>query len=238
MIPLLVAVAAAEEPLPGLPPREDDIQDFRPGNVDLKAKFAFDAVGPSPLSLASAFGGWNELTVGAEVGVFEIEDVTFGVGGELYVARPWMFELLSELFVNVLSDDLTLDWSATEWGALGRGAVHYNGLDTFEFYGLFLFGPNHYAFRLELEDADGNTLSGAHRSAGLRIGAGGGFSTAVGDGWLFGAEGRYLVSPRFKAATSVELTDASGATVEVFDTVLYQRGPKGFSWVLWFGRRF
>lgn len=243
--PLELAEAFALPPLarpqttvPGLPPRERDLRDFRAGDVDLKVKIALDGTGNGPLSLVGAFAGWNELLLGVDLGVFEEEDFSVGVGAELYWARPLLFELFSELLVNVLSPTANLDWVAEELGVMARGTVHYNGLETFSPYALVLVGPNRYRFAATLEDEDGAALTARFASGGLRIGLGGGFSTAWGDGWIAGGELRYLLTPRFTAAGEVAVRDADGVQVDTLETVRYQRGPKGFSWLFFAGRRF
>lgn len=227
-----------DEPLAGLPPRERDVNDFRPGTIDVRLKLAFDGVGNGPLSLFGSIIGWNELGFGVDVGVLGEEDITIGVGGEVYVASPVAFYLFSTVLFDLLSPNAQIDWSAAETGLLGRVTVHYNALKTINLYGAGLAGPNTYGFRARVVDSDGDELRARFRTTGFRVGIAGGATHTWDSNWTLSGELRYLVTPRLKRATEIELVDANGEPAGTFDTVAYQRGPKGFSWQIMVGRRF
>jgi len=232
-------------PIPAWVAPEADVGDdtsahsaaFHPGDLEFKLRTAFNGFGAGPLSLLLSVVGWNELQLCADFGVVEVADLTLGVGVEAFYSRPWLLELLSEGLVDLLSpDEVGFDWRAQDYGAAARGTLHYAGMDTLDFYGLFLAGPRVFTLDVSLED-EATAASGSYRTGGLKFGVGGGVNAVARSGLMGGVELRYLFGFRFREAQSVTLTDSEGTETEVFEMTGYTRPPRGFSWVLYLGYR-
>ncbi|TNE92628.1 MAG: hypothetical protein EP330_01400 [Deltaproteobacteria bacterium] len=209
---------------------------FNPGTLEIKVRTAFNGAGYSPFSLIGAFLSWTEFQVAVDGGVFQRGDLAIGLGAEGFYGQPWFLQLLSRAVVGATTGE-TLRWRLIETGVAGRVTFHYAGLEVLDPYVVALAGPSLTRFRAKVTAGD-TRAEGRFATAGLRMGAGGGIAGASANGFVAGAELRYLAGIRFQTTESVVLTDADGTSVDVFEWSSTQSPPAGFSWVFWAGYRF
>ncbi|MFK7928789.1 MAG: hypothetical protein AB8H79_11420 [Myxococcota bacterium] len=242
MIPVHVPPPSIELALPQPPawnrtPREERVDpgeetsDFNAGDIELKIRLGFGGNSYFPQTLVTSFFNWFELQGCVDVGVWERDYLTLGLGAELWLGRPWIPEAVSPL---TSSAEQELDWRATTRGIALRGTAHYTLLSSFDPYAVVLVGPTVdtvYAARTD-RAAVGRTTSG-----GLRMGAGGGVNVVSNDRVMGGLELRYLVSTRFRSGVDIPIETEDGVSIDQFTITRSQRPPRGFSWVAFVGVR-
>lgn len=226
------AEAPAEAPPPDPFPREAD---FVKGHVEVRVQLGFDGYRPGPFSLFASFVGWNEFGLSVEYGAIQpCADCTFGLGLELYYARPFLLEVISRPISN--TDDHDFIWQMHDRGGSLKPTFHYTGLASIDPYAFALVGPTAFTFKARVKGTEREDL-GSYTTAGLRIGLGVGLSAPVWKRLVVGGELRYLASFQFDRRNSLTLLDEDGDEVTFLLNAIH-RPPSGFSWVLHAGWRF
>lgn len=221
---------------------QTEVPRFEPGTVDLSAGFAFQGLAYGLGSILTAFGGWNEVTAQADIGVFRTNGLTFGVGAEVNYRRPWLLELVTEgVFNGVSQGQGQFDLDVYEAGLLGQASLHVSpdllDVGSMDIYGSLLVGPSIYHQGVSYEVAAG---SGRYQqdTFGVRAGVSAGVNLVTKRRLLFNADLRYLLGFGFRSSEIVDVRDEDGNSVATVTFTDRQRAPRGFGWTVGLGYRF
>jgi hypothetical protein len=210
----------------------EHVADFNRGDLQVAAGLGFAGNSPGPQTLVTAFTNWNLVEATADLGVFEREYLTLGVGADVWLGRP----LLPEATYDLRADsDRSLDWRATSRGLALRGTAHYTWVSAFDPYLVVTFGGAWDTVYGRLADRDAD---GRFQTLGLRIGGGAGLQFVTAGWWVVGGELRYQAAPRLGTGLDIPLRTEAGSEVDDFDVERPQRAPRGFAWSFRIGRRF
>ena len=210
----------------------EETSDFNTGDVEVKIRLGFGGNSYFPQTLITSFFNWFELQACLDVGVWEREYLTVGLGAEMWLGRPWIPEAVSPLTSQAEAE---LDWRATTRGIGFRATAHYTWLSSFDPYAVVIVGPTLDTVFAQRTDRD---AVGRVTSGGLRLGGGGGVNIVSEDRVMGGLELRYLVATRFRSGVDVPIDAPDGSTIDRYDITRSQRPPRGFSWVAFVGVRF
>ena len=223
---------------------------FTPLTVDVKLGVGFNAFSGGPLGLALSFFSWVGLNGAVDVGVYERDRLSVGVGLEGFNDRPFLSERLGEWALNTLGDlsgRTAGDWDITMWhrGFAGRVTLHVTpksldqggkkGLDP---YVVGVLGPRWSRSAISYTSETLGQGSAEYREKGLRGGVGVGLNGVNESGLIGAVELRYLAGISFQTSTAVNVTNAEGEPLVVWEQARWERPPRGFSWGFSLGYRF
>ncbi|MCK6524879.1 hypothetical protein L6R49_26040 [Myxococcota bacterium] len=259
LTPALYAPLADARPLPGWDERIARLSiaearsrpgAFTPLTVDVKLGLGFNAFSGGPLGLALSFFSWVGLNGAVDVGVYQHKSFSVGVGLEGFNDRPFLTERLGEWALNTLGDlsgRAAGDWDITMWhrGFAGRVTLHIDpnqdgqsprlGLDP---YVVGVLGPRWSRSAISYVSESLGQGSAEYREKGLRGGVGLGLNGVHESGVLGAVELRYLAGISFQTSSAVNVTNAQGEPLVVWEQQRWERPPRGFSWGFSVGYRF
>ncbi|MCB9681445.1 MAG: hypothetical protein H6733_08225 [Alphaproteobacteria bacterium] len=208
--------------------------DFLQGNVEVRARLAFNGTEPGPFTLLTSLAGWNELGLSVDAGIASWRDWTIGIGGAGWYAQSLILGLVASPIANY--EDYTFRWKEWEAGGVVRATMHYTGLSGMDPFLLVGLGAGAFHLDASINDWPPDVAHQSLTTAYLRGEVGGGATWLVASHWVVGVELRYLITGQIDPRDRFLYDDGTQTAVFVFAN--QHRPPKGFSWSVQAGYRF